>query len=380
MDADLKTRLPHKHVPLSTTPFGRFHGKRPTISHLKLFGSKCYVHIQEEEHSIGYKHLPRARKAIIVGYTSSPKVYRVPTLDDKYVFMTRDLTFPKKISPQVTTTLHRISQDPEPDPGSTPQDHGLKDPSTTTSVHTRILAEDIASDQDWCRYLLKYPDEAVIFNNAGHASIRQLFPTLYEINLEPPQSPQQAPLGSGNSQQSFHRFADSEFYAQPTIVPQHIVLPNPTSFTQSSSSGPSDRMHMDRPAQTIMRTGRVSHHPGEWWVAPITNTDTPIPDFTNPVMDPDQEVLNTSRYISADEEPKCYRQAIRGPNADLWYSAIEAEMDALRRNHTCDVVDRPTDRRIVDSKWVIKLKRISDGSVYKFKARLVATGFSQIQG
>jgi hypothetical protein len=145
MAANLKNRLPHKHFPSSTTPFERFHGKRPTISHLNLFGSKCYVHIREEDRSSGSKHLPSSREAIIVGYTSSPKVYRVFTLEDEYVFKTRDLTFPKKTSPQVATTLLRFFQDPEPDRGSTPHDQGPKNPSTTTSINTRILAEDIVS-------------------------------------------------------------------------------------------------------------------------------------------------------------------------------------------------------------------------------------------
>jgi hypothetical protein len=77
-------------------------------------------------------------------------------------------------------------------------------------------------------------------------------------------------------------------------------------------------MDIDSPAQTVMRTGRVSRPPGEWWVAPTTNTDTPMLDFNNPVMDPDEEVLNTSRNILVDEEPKFYRQVISGPNADLW--------------------------------------------------------------
>jgi hypothetical protein len=85
-------------------------------------------------------------------------------------------------------TLLRISQDPE----STSQDQGPKDPSTPISVHTRILAEDIGSNQDWYRYLLKYPEEAVTFYNAGYPVVRRLVLTLYEINTEPPQSPQPA--------------------------------------------------------------------------------------------------------------------------------------------------------------------------------------------
>jgi hypothetical protein len=74
-----------------------------------------------------------------------------------------------------------------------------------------------------------------------------------------------------------------------------------------------------------------------------------MPDFNNPVMDPDKEILNISRNVFHNEEPKFDRQVISGPNADLWHSAIEAVMDALRRNNTGDIVDIPTDRRIVDS-------------------------------
>jgi hypothetical protein len=139
-------------------------------------------------------------------------------------------------------------------------------------------------------------------------------------------------------------------------------------------------MDIGSPAKTVIHPGKVSYPPGEWWVAPTTNTDTPMPNFNNPVMDSNEEVLNTSRNILDDKESKFYRQAISGTNADLWHSAIEAEMDALWHNYTWDMVDRPTHRKIVDSKWVFKIKRLSDGSVAKFKARLVAKGFSQIQG
>jgi hypothetical protein len=65
-------------------------------------------------------------------------------------------------------------------------------------------------------------------------------------------------------------------------------------------------MDIDSPAQTVMRTGRVFRPPGEWWVALSTNTDTSMPDLNNPVIDPDEEVPNTSRNRFDDEEPKFY--------------------------------------------------------------------------
>jgi hypothetical protein len=131
-------------------------------------------------------------------------------------------------------------------------------------------------------------------------------------------------------------------------------------------------------AQTVMHTGIVSHTPGEMWVAPISNTETPIPNFNLPVIDPDKEVFNTSRNILDDEEPKFYRQAISGRNADLLHSAIEAEIDTLRRNHSWEIVDRPCDRKIVDSQLVFNIKRLSERSVDKFKPRLVAKRYFQI--
>jgi hypothetical protein len=63
-----------------------------------------------------------------------------------------------------------------------------------------MLAEDIVTDQDWCRYVLKYMNEAVTFHNAGHTIFPRLVPNLYEINTDPPQSPQLVPKASVNLQ------------------------------------------------------------------------------------------------------------------------------------------------------------------------------------
>ena len=56
---------------------------------------------------------------------------------------------------------------------------------------------------------------------------------------------------------------------------------------------------------------------------------------------------------------------------------MKAELYALVENGTWEVVDEPKKGRyIVNSKWVLKIKLDADGDVERFKARLVARGFS----
>ena len=61
--------------------------------------------------------------------------------------------------------------------------------------------------------------------------------------------------------------------------------------------------------------------------------------------------------------------------ADEWRAACQYKIDALAKNRTWDLVDLPTGRKAVKSKWVFKRK--ADG---RFRAWLVAKGFTQIKG
>ncbi|CAM9467817.1 unnamed protein product, partial [Phaeothamnion confervicola] len=84
-----------------------------------------------------------------------------------------------------------------------------------------------------------------------------------------------------------------------------------------------------------------------------------------------------------ETDPLTYLQAERSGNHSYWVTAMEAEYQALQANGTWRLVPKseiPNGRRIVGSKWVYKTKLNPDGSVNKFKARLVAQGFSQIPG
>ena len=52
-------------------------------------------------------------------------------------------------------------------------------------------------------------------------------------------------------------------------------------------------------------------------------------------------------------------------------------MDSIKSNGTWEVVDRPYGCKPVGCKWVFKKKMRPDGTVEKYKTRLVAKGYTQ---
>src|SRR5258706_10420387 len=69
------------------TPFEAFHRKKPSISHLQLFGRKCFIHIPEERRLPGSKLMPRAEEGIFLGYTDTPSIYKVHILARSHTFI-----------------------------------------------------------------------------------------------------------------------------------------------------------------------------------------------------------------------------------------------------------------------------------------------------
>jgi hypothetical protein len=59
---------------------------------------------------------------------------------------------------------------------------------------------------------------------------------------------------------------------------------------------------------------------------------------------------------------------------------MKKKLDDLHKNHTWDLVDLPQGKSIVGCKWVYKIKTCSDGTVDRYKARLVARDFTQEYG
>jgi hypothetical protein len=81
-----------------------------------------------------------------------------------------------------------------------------------------------------------------------------------------------------------------------------------------------------------------------------------------------------------DDTPTTIEHAYSSPDADLWKEAVKSEMDSIMSNGTWEVVDQPYGCKPIGCKWVFKKKLRSDGTIERYKAMLVAKGYTQKEG
>lgn len=81
--------------------------------------------------------------------------------------------------------------------------------------------------------------------------------------------------------------------------------------------------------------------------------------------------------LLATTDPRGYKSASKHSH---WIKAMHEEMHALHSNDTWELVPRPKNLNAAGSKWVYHTKYKSDGSIDRYKARLVAQGFTQVPG
>jgi hypothetical protein len=100
------------------------------------------------------------------------------------------------------------------------------------------------------------------------------------------------------------------------------------------------------------------------------------------MMAEEEAYLELEMVVSAVQEiqgdPKKLSKVHSCANWLLWKAAMEKEIATLKCVDTWTTVSRPTGRNIVGSKWVYRIKEKSDGSIDKYKARLVVHGFTQV--
>ncbi|CAM8997570.1 unnamed protein product [Rhodiola kirilowii] len=93
------------------------------------------------------------------------------------------------------------------------------------------------------------------------------------------------------------------------------------------------------------------------------------------------EVSSQYMYCHVIESDlKTFDEAMKSQDVSFWKEAINDEMDSIIGNNTWILVDLPPAHKPLGNKWIFQKKMKVDGTIDKFKARLVIQGFRQKYG
>lgn len=283
---------------LSVTPEEKFSGKRPDVSHLRIFGAEVMVHVPKEKRK---KWDRKSEACIFVGYSEGSKAYRVYNKQTKKIFVSRDVIFVDECQVKRCETTGEPSEDNAEGSELVIQSEHAEANDQTELTEADDQSENVDEDEN----LL---DESV-YSDADSM-----------IDEEP----------------------------QPSVLP-----PQP-----------------EDPQLLVRRSAREHTTPGKYRDY-IMSCNT----FPESNSQPEQ-----THSIEMDVEPDTFREAITRHDSERWKEAMQVEYEALMDNQTWDLAELPNGRKPLRCKWVYKVKTYSDGSVERYKARLVIKGFSQVKG
>ncbi|GKD76345.1 zinc finger, CCHC-type containing protein, partial [Tanacetum coccineum] len=87
-----------------------------------------------------------------------------------------------------------------------------------------------------------------------------------------------------------------------------------------------------------------------------------------------------SYCFNVEDDLKTFDEAMKSQDLAFWKEAINDKMDSIMSNNTWVLADLPQGCKPLGCKWIFKRKLKLDGTIEKFKARLVIQGFKQKSG
>lgn len=148
------------------------------------------------------------------------------------------------------------------------------------------------------------------------------------------------------------------------MTPDFLVLDTPTSSDSTSTP------HVYEHAPSIVQIADPPPPPLRRSTRPTKSTK--LPAFTYSIYSGSfASFIANIHHLS---EPASYREVVLAP---LQQNALVEELTALYQIHTWYLVSLPPGRHTISCHLVYKIKTKSDGSVERYKAILVAEGYSQ---
>ena len=78
-----------------------------------------------------------------------------------------------------------------------------------------------------------------------------------------------------------------------------------------------------------------------------------------------------------ENEPQIFKAAMSSSESTYWKEVINSEIESILSNHTWELTDLLLGNKSLGSKWIFKRKMKADGTIDKYKARLVVKEYIQ---
>lgn len=169
---------------------------------------------------------------------------------------------------------------------------------------------------------------------------------------------------------------------QLPLSPLNISNSNTLPTAQPSSTATSPNLSN---SSTISPTAKFSSSSVSSHASPSSSPSRPPTHNLHPMVTRSKHGIYKPKVWSVIKErpelrytePTTVKQALSSPP---WHSTMQAEIAALHKNGTWSLVPLPAGCTPVSCKWVFRLKTTATGSIERYKARLVARGFTQTFG
>ena len=409
------------------TPFEALWSLKPDLSLLRVWGSPAYVHVPPGKHkgSDRKKKLDaRARPAVFVGYTPNYKAWTFYDPQLKEFFISRAATFNERVS-DPTPTLTLLKQ-PQPADLGIPQ---LLDDLTADSDddHPMQPAPPPTGPALPLRSCTRAPPRATAPTPVTLAPAPALAPA---PSTAPAPTPATAPVldpAPARAKERTHNRApvpadaSSEGSSTSASDPAEgrTVGEAPETETVFQAS-PHDGMT----TKSLARYFNVNHKSYHQWIKLFhpfgrnepfdvgsirkrnhtrftKGTDVPVPIGNSSFIDTHTQRQATerrkTRHSSVKEStsifmafaltvtatyhtlltPKNYGDVKKSKQNSEWHESMQDEYNSLIGLGTWELVPRKAGDKVIGSMWAYKIKENPDGSVSRFKSRLVARGDQQ---
>ncbi|KAI3651706.1 hypothetical protein MP228_003009 [Amoeboaphelidium protococcarum] len=364
---------------LQITPFEVFYGKAPDYKHIRQWGCPVLYVVPKKERESTFKFGPVSYPGYFLKHGVSDYIvlskdkakihvpYGEVIFQESFLTVNQDtnhLIVPNELTESDDAAINVQHQ--------TPAGHALDNRLAPLQSNATGEQSDTRSQTQGTDYQDYSNDAQGILGRTDGSVATQLTGTQHRVltrsqaQLQQLKDESNFKSSAGDVEDGTSEVRDEvEQFLHNTLASGFTLPDNDVDESKSQSDGRSSSG--DNDSQSI-GTGDIDS-----MIALLSKLDSYNPTLSD--IDALNSLVNDDVYT-----PETIKDALKCSQAEEWIKSIKSEFDSLIKNNTWVECDLPPNRKALPCRWVFKIKRNADGSIERYKSRLVIKGFRQIPG